>query len=138
MDTYRYSLREHTGHLLVELPEGTVLVDTGSPVSIGQGGTLSFAGHEVALLESYQGATPADLSRELGTEVSFLLGMDAMRDRDVHFDLGNGMLELLPVPGECPADGLPLKLVHGVPALKVQVVGGRTLAGIRGKLQFAA
>jgi hypothetical protein len=77
------------------------------------------------------------LSRELCTDVSFLLGMDAMRDRDVHFDLGNGMLELLSVPGACPADGLPLEFVHGVQALKVQVVGGRTLAGIRGKLQFA-
>ena len=35
MCTCRYALKEHSGHLLVELPEGIGLVDTGSPVSIG-------------------------------------------------------------------------------------------------------
>ena len=128
MDIHRYSLWEHTGHLLVELPEGTALVDTGSPVSIGRGGVLSFAGQGIRLQESLLGVTTDTISAHLGADINFLLGMDVLCDRDVDFDLRNGVLEVGRDLGECSGEALPLEFIGGVPALDVGVAGQRALA----------
>ena len=123
MGTHRYALREHSGHLLVELPEGIGLVDTGSPVSVGPGGVLRFAGQDVALRESLNGMTPASLSQDVGANFDFLLGMDALRDREVDFDLHNGSLEVGRDLGEAPGEEIPLKFIGGVPALGLRIAG---------------
>jgi hypothetical protein len=128
MCTYRYVLKEHSGHLLVELPEGIGLVDTGSPVSIGPGEMLRFAGQDVALRDSLLGMTPVSLSRDVGTDFDFLLGMDALRDRDVDFDLRNGSLELGRDLGEAPVGEIPLEFIGGVPALAVRVASQDVMA----------
>jgi hypothetical protein len=123
MCTCRYALKEHSGHLLVELPEGIGLVDTGSPVSIGPGGLLRFAGQDVELRDSLFGMTPASLSQDVGAGFDFLLGMDALRDRDVDFDLRNGSLEVGRDLGEAPGEEIPLEFIYGVPVLGVRVAG---------------
>lgn len=123
MCSHRYALKEHSGHLLVELPEGIGLVDTGSPVSIGPGGLLRFAGQDVELQDSLHGMTPASLSQDVGAGFDFLLGMDALRDRDVDFDLRNGSLEVGRDLGEAPGEEIPLEFIYGVPALGVRVAG---------------
>jgi hypothetical protein len=126
--THRYALRQQSGHLLVELPEGIGLVDTGSPVSIGPGGVLRFAGQDVALRESLHGMTPASMSQDVGAVFDFLLGMDALRDRDVDFDLRNGSLGVGRDLGEAPGEEIPLKFIGGVPALDVRVAGQDVVA----------
>lgn len=128
MPTHRYALTEHSGHLLVELPEGVGLVDTGSPVSIGPGGVLSLAGQHVALRESLDGLTVARLSHDVGADFDFLLGMDALRDRDVDFDLSNGRLELGHDLGAAPGEEIPLEFIGGVPALRVRLGGREVMA----------
>ena len=128
MCTHRYALRQHSGHRLVALPEGIGLVDTGSPVSLGPGGVLRFAGRDVELQDSLRGMTPASLSQDVGVGFDFLVGMDALRDRDVDFDLRNGSLGVGRDLGEAPGEEIPLKFIGGVPALGVRVAGQHVTA----------
>ena len=128
MCTCRYALKEHSGHLIVELPEGIGLVDTGSPVSLGLGRVLRFGGQDVELRDSLNGMTPASLSQDVGASFDFLLGMDALRDRAVDFDLRNGSLEVGRDLGKAPGEEIPLKFIGGVPALGLRVGGQHVTA----------
>jgi hypothetical protein len=49
MTTYSHPLFERESHLFVELPEGPFLVDTGTTMSFGTTGTVTFAGEKYCL-----------------------------------------------------------------------------------------
>jgi hypothetical protein len=96
MATYSYPLFERENHLFVQLPEGPFLVDTGSPMSFGTTGSISF-GDETVQLRERAGMLVMNISmttiRKLVTgPCSGLLGMNVFGRHTLRFCLRAGAL----------------------------------------------
>jgi hypothetical protein len=81
---YTYEIKD--GHLITEIDNKTVLVDTGSPASIGEIREFSLNGKAVELQRRYQGADIAGLSKLLGFKIDILLGCDCLNKYDIEID----------------------------------------------------
>ena len=74
-----YAIEAFDGHVLVALPDGRFLIDTGSPLSFARTGRATFGGTAVEVASSYSGMLDADgLSRFVGTSLDGLIGMDVL------------------------------------------------------------
>ncbi|MFY8053424.1 MAG: hypothetical protein ACOVP2_12455 [Armatimonadaceae bacterium] len=91
MSTFEYLLYERENHLFVHLPEGPFLVDTGSPLSFGTTGTITFAG-ETSPLRERAGMLGMNISMStirklVSGPCSGLLGMDILSKFPLRFSL---------------------------------------------------
>ena len=77
------------GHLLISDNGNTILVDTGSPVTVHQGNILSFLGRDFAVYTSIMGDGIDKLSKLAGFEFNTLLGMDILSQYRLVFDYAN-------------------------------------------------
>ena len=115
------------GHLLIRDNGNTILIDTGSPVTVHSGNVLNFLGREFAVSTSIMGSGVGNLCELSGVEFDTLLGMDIMSQYKVIFDYGNSKLTFL---SEDEADvagtAYPLMDVMGVKALEMRI-GGKAL-----------
>ena len=124
MASYSYPLFERENHLFVQLPEGTFLVDTGSPMSFGTTGIITFADATVPLRER-AGMLGMNISmttiRKLVTgPCSGLLGMDVLGRHTLRFCLRAGELHIDDVYdanrgtvlGSATAMGVPMIEIH--------------------------
>lgn len=91
--TFAYRLFLRAGHLIAEVAGRRLLIDTGSPVSIGPV-DIEFAGQSWSLIRRFLGVSTADLQAHLGTPIDALIGMNALLDFDLRFDLPAGRLEM--------------------------------------------
>jgi hypothetical protein len=66
------------GHVIIEYDGRRVLLDTGSPASLGPTGTWQFCGVPVTLADGGLGITPAQIGEWVGTRVDVLLGADVL------------------------------------------------------------
>ena len=82
-----YAIELFDGHVLVALPEGRFLIDTGSPLSFARTGRVSFGGMETDLAPSLPGLDADGLSRLVGKPLDGLLGMDILGRHVVTFGL---------------------------------------------------
>jgi len=69
------------GHLLIDLPEGRFVVDTGSPASFGDSGKATYGGRTHVLPRSAGGIGLPELAglgleARIGARLRGLLGMD--------------------------------------------------------------
>lgn len=76
-------------HMLLRLPHGLALIDTGSPVSIGRGRTLRLQGREWTPSTGMAFALDA-VSDHIGTRVEWLLGHDVIRAHPMALEWGRG------------------------------------------------
>jgi hypothetical protein len=111
------------GHLLAEIGQDRVLIDTGAPVSIGNQSMFEIIGREHPLQLVYEGATVDSIGSLVGTRITVLLGADIMARYDVRIDLDAGEIEftedeLLVGPG-----ALQLEFFQGVPIVAATVGG---------------
>ena len=80
---------EFEGHLIVTLPEGRFLVDTGSPTSFARGRCVSFGGATTDVADNAMGMLDSDaLSGYVGIRLDGLLGMDVLGQHRLTFDRG--------------------------------------------------
>ena len=73
-----YAIEAFDGHVLVALPEGRFLIDTGSPLSFARTRRATFGGMETDLAPSLSGLDADGLSRLVGTSLDGLIGMDVL------------------------------------------------------------
>lgn len=124
-ETFKINLVD--GHLLISDNGNTILVDTGSPLTIHKENSLAFLGRERRVHTSMSGNDIKAISSLAGIEFSTLLGMDIMSEYRVVFDYQN--LELTFLDREEPAmagDVLPLYNVAGASVVDVEM-NGRSL-----------
>ena len=112
------------GHLLISDNGNTILVDTGSPMTVHNAQSLHFLGHEFKTHTSILGSKVSDLSKLAGIEFSTLLGMDILTQYKVVFDYENRQLTFLS-PDEAGIEGteIPLLNLMGAVGVKVGVAG---------------
>jgi len=96
MSTFEYHLYERENHLFVDLPEGPFLVDTGSPLSFGTTGTITFAGETSSLRERAgmlgMNISMSTIRKLVSGPCSGLMGMDFLSKYPLRFSLRTGAL----------------------------------------------
>ena len=113
------------GHLLISDNGNTILVDTGSPVTVHQEDTLSFLGREFPVHTSILGDRIDSLCKLSGIEFTTLLGMDILSQYRVVFDYENRELTFL-TEEEAGMEGTTVPLVNvmgGVKAICLEING---------------
>lgn len=112
------------GHVLIDDEGVRVLVDTGSPRSVGLLERWAFQGAPVPLVATSQGVTAEAMSQHLGSRVDVLLGMDFLGKRTFQINLPGRAFDILGASETLPPGRMaPLKLVSGLPTIDA-VVGG--------------
>lgn len=113
------------GHLLISDNGNTILVDTGSPLTVHQEDTLCFLGREFPVHTSIMGDGIGSLCRLSGIEFTTLLGMDILSQYRVVFDYENRQITFL-TDEESGLEGTTLPLLNvmgGVKAVTMQING---------------
>jgi hypothetical protein len=106
------------GHIILPFEGKRLLIDTGSPISIGSG-SLDFLGREYQLHKPVQGASPEALSEFIGTKIDGLVGLDILHNHDLRLDWST--LEFDPEENEV-GEILPLSFGNfGLPAIPLEV-----------------
>lgn len=82
------------GHLFVELSGELWLFDTGSPLSFGRSGVVTFAGIECRVGKSPAELTSETLSRSVGVECAGLLGADILGRFDFVMDVPGAKIQV--------------------------------------------
>jgi hypothetical protein len=113
------------GHLLTEIGQDRVLIDTGSPISVGNRSSLELLGREHPLKPAYEGATVDGIGSLVGTLITVLLGSDIMARYDLRIDLDAGEIEFSEVELQVGPDALQLDFFQWVPIVAA-TVGGTT------------
>lgn len=125
----RFTLDMSVGHLpIIRHGAQTLLLDTGSPVSIGSRSTCRFLDREIPLLRSYQGMTVEAWSEIIGVRIDVLLGSDVLGRFDVTIDPDAGTVVFDTAPRGLRTAATPLHTVAGMPAVVFGLAGRRLRA----------
>lgn len=73
-----YKIDLYDGHLLIKEDGKTLLLDTGSPVSLTDLSSFSFSGHEFSGHRNLGGKGISEVSEQLGKDIDVLVGMDVL------------------------------------------------------------
>lgn len=107
------------GHPIIRHDDHTLLLDTGSPVSMGRRPTYRFLDREIPVLRRYQGMTMEQWSESVGVNVDALLGCDVLGRYAVAIDPAAGHVVFDEDPPR-PCSGVaPLGTVAGMPVVEV-------------------
>ena len=131
----KFTLLFKNNHLLIELPNGPWLVDTGSPVTFGEftdevkaafvemtGGAWS----PTKAVKSVANIDAAAVSGFIDSKVHGLVGGDILNLVDTRIDIANGTFETSSEKMSLPGSGIDMKQAHGLPVLDVILSDGRT------------
>jgi hypothetical protein len=119
------------GHMLIDLPEGRFVVDTGSPGSFGDPGTATYGGVTCELPVAWNGIGLADLAglgldARIGQRLRGVLGMDLLGREPVLWDGPRGRAIVRPPapPASTASIAMDLARVPGLPVVRARL-GGR-------------
>jgi hypothetical protein len=103
--------RDVNGHILFDFNNQSILLDTGSPISMGEG-KFKLAGLSYELQNDYMGIDNKVISKYLDEDFDVLLGMDILQKYDLKVDPIQKRIEI--------ANNIPVKA--GIPSLKIQQI----------------
>ena len=121
------------GHLLIDLPEGRFVVDTGSPASFGDSATATYGGCAHALPRSAGGIGLPELAglgleARIGARLRGLIGMDILGSEPVMWDGSRGRAIVRPAAPAPSVVRVPVARdpEMGIPLITA-TVGDRTM-----------
>jgi hypothetical protein len=126
-ECHLHPMKLHDGHVLVDSAGMTVLMDTGSPFSVGAS-EFPFGGSMVTPRSSFGGVTIESLSREVGASIDALVGMDVIADIDLRLDVPNSRIEITRDEMKLSNNAPHLRFVCGIPILKADLAGNRQVS----------
>ena len=109
------------GHIILDHAGTRVLLDTGSPHSVGPDGQLDLHGTPIPLKRDYMGVTASDLEKFVGTRVDVLLGSDALINFTIVIDVPDLTMTLWPntiTPGKSE---VAIWSLMGIPVVEVAI-----------------
>jgi hypothetical protein len=113
-------------HMFVDLPEGRWLVDTGSPLSFGDTGSITWAGHRRSIARRLGPIGMEQIRPHVDCPVVGLIGLDILNESESCWDGPAGQFHIGPRPVAADAVVMPFESVMGVPVIRVSV-GGNAL-----------
>lgn len=107
------------GYVLYDCEEGTFLVDTGSPFSFSEKGSISVCGTRHTVTPNLLKIDKTYISNKVGKPVDGLLGMDILNQYPMVFDYANDRFAI----GERLVGGTAIEssLLMGLVVIKVQI-----------------
>ena len=105
------------GILCADFNEGRLIIDTGSPVSLGPDIAVRVLGSVVQLNSSFGSYAWADVRAGLPFDAVGLIGVDAFSDAALGFDIANDTIVRL----ESPIQGESAEFVMGSPVIHCQI-----------------
>lgn len=123
---YAYPYELVNGHIVLDVGERRMLVDTGAPSSVGDEPTLRIAGREHEVQQDYMGVSPGSLSENVGVGLNALLGADILNRYDVVIEPDTSEVFFAEDQLDLPPQVLPLDFFMGIPIVTGSV-NGRTL-----------
>ncbi|MBS1797570.1 MAG: hypothetical protein JSS81_27350 [Acidobacteria bacterium] len=122
MQTYELELFD--SHPLIKSEGGErILIDTGSPATIGSNSRLIFAGREYDIATEYIGVTTKTLGELLGTEIDALVGADILSEYKILIDYAGGRLTLDRKAIEFSGESCALEYFMGIPIIELEIGG---------------
>jgi hypothetical protein len=119
----KYPLGLHLNHLLLLMPDGHWILDTGSPQSFGDQRSINLADKTFEVLPSFMGLNAKSLSDLSGISVQGLIGTDILNEFDIFFDVKSGQVTFGSVQSESIGKSFPIDFVLGVPKITIQIQG---------------
>lgn len=118
-----FELRVVNNHLLIALPDGVALLDTGSPQSYGRGEYLQIGDRRHTL--STDGFGVLDLVRDkVSPDIQYFMGYETLKEYRVLIDWPGSGVVLSTDPIELPGAGaLDMETVMGVPVIPMEIAG---------------
>ncbi len=110
-------------HMFVDLPEGRWLVDTGSPITFGTPGKITWDGATRTVPRAIGGVTMEDIQRHIDTPLVGLIGLDLLNAQDSCWDGPAGEMRI--GDGDAPADSVSIEFESfmGVPVVQPSIMG---------------
>ncbi len=105
------------GILCADFNEGRLIIDTGSPVSLGPDIVVRVLGSAVQLNSSFGSYAWSDIQQSLPFDAVGLIGVDAFADAVLGFDIANHTVARL----DSSVQGDPSAFVLGSPVMHCQV-----------------
>jgi len=124
VDGQCYELQPFDNHAVALIDGKRILLDSGSPVSIGDG-KLEIAGN-LFTLGTQMGITSGKLSRSMNTQVDALIGCDILSQFAISIDWWQSSVTFSPRGTSLPGGPLPMNLIMGAPVLNFGWAGGIT------------
>lgn len=121
--SHEYSVVMLGGHLILRHDAQVLLLDTGSPVSVGPGPAYRFLGRDFPVEPRYNEMTTEELSEMLGTPIDVLLGADVLGQFRVTIDTETSRVAFGDDEWLAGARVLPLHTVGGLPVVDVTLAG---------------
>lgn len=124
----QYPLEMPGGHLILRYDSQALLLDTGSPVSLGRRSSYRFLDREIPVLQRYQGMSMEQWSERIGINIDALLGCDVLGRYAVAIDPAAGHVVF---DGDAASPGsavAPLWTVAGMPVVEVGLAGKKLRA----------
>lgn len=116
-----YQMEMVRGHIVLRVDTMRLLVDTGSPFSIGETDTLTFMGRSWPVQINYLGVTTRNLCDQIGTKIDVLIGIQILQHFDITFDTASGravFADRIPPPAGIT---LPFTRFAGIPVISASV-----------------
>lgn len=114
-------------HPIARIDGKRCLIDTGSPVSIGEQ-PVWLLGAQRPLQRSVMGLTAAGLSEMVGTPIDALLGADVLHAGPFLFDWNHGTIAFSRTPIPFEGAAVPTRRVMGIPIVTFRR-GGEAVSG---------
>ena len=132
-----FTINPFDHHILIENENRTLLIDTGSPVTLFNGEEFEFLGTSIP--RGILSISPDAICESLGTHIDALVGCDVLKHFAVLFDCHRGTItfsdeELLLPDSEC----IPLSSTLGLPKVSLQLMGhdGRFFLDTGAKISY--
>ena len=123
MPLHTYPIFISEDRLFIELPEGPFLLNSGSPMSFGNTGTITYCGQRRNLPASAMGVNMDAVRKLVDGPCNGLLGIDVLGLKPMHCSLRTGQIHI----GELPhmKRGIPLACtsVYEIPMIPIQSRG---------------
>ncbi len=105
------------GILCADFNEGRLIIDTGSPVSLGPDIAVRVLGSVVQLNSSFGAYAWAEIQNSLPFDAVGLIGVDAFSDATLGFDVANQTVVRI----ASPIEGIKTSFVMGSPVIDCQI-----------------
>ena len=122
--TKSFSIHLFDGHLIFEYNGLKVLVDTGSPITIGKEKNFEFMGLQYSCETNFLGKGIPEISSLMGFSIDVLMGLDLIRQFYIKTDYQNKEItfstEEIPFEANC---SIPIVLENGAVCVNLNVEG---------------
>lgn len=120
---FDFSYKLFDGHILAEIEQHTMLIDTGAPCGFATFSPIKLGNREYQFAKNCMGLTTESLSKNVGCEVHALIGADVLNNYDILIDPKTGRLTFC--EDELPLKGqeIPVELFMGIPILEARING---------------